>query len=258
MEILHSYIQGSGPDLIVLHGFLGMADNWKTLGNAYESKGFRVHLIDQRNHGKSFHHPEFSYKIMVEDLWRYMDHQGISSTKIIGHSMGGKTAMWAACSQPERIQQLLVADIGPKSYPPHHAHILDAMKSLALTPPPSRQEAGQLLEKKGLASGIVQFLLKNLERKSDQTLGWKLNLPVLYQSMESIGTAFDPNMSYPGPTLFLRGSKSTYILDADLPQILGHFPQAQIDEISEAGHWLHAENPPEFLSKSLAFLTQSA
>jgi pimeloyl-ACP methyl ester carboxylesterase len=195
---------------------------------------------------------------MVEDLWRYMDHQGISSTKIIGHSMGGKTAMWAACSQPERIQQLLVADIGPKAYPPHHLHILEAMKSLAGTPPASRQEACQLLEKKGLASGIVQFLLKNLERKPDQTLGWKLNLPVLYQSMESIGTALPPDMNYPGPTLFLRGAQSTYILDADRPQIIGHFPKARIDEISEAGHWLHAENPRDILAKSLEFLTQSA
>lgn len=256
MEVLHSYIQGSGPDLVILHGFMGMADNWKTLGNTYESAGYRVHLVDQRNHGKSFHHPEFNYQVLVDDLWRYLDHWGIPSTKIIGHSMGGKTAMRAACARPDRIERLLVADIGPKAYPPHHQQIMEAMIALASTPPASRQEAAQRMEKRGLAPGIVQFLLKNLARKPDQTLGWKLNLPVLYQSMESIGAPLEPQMTYPGPTLFLRGSKSTYILDTDRVQITAHFPQAEIADISGAGHWLHAENPQEFLQKSLAFLAQ--
>lgn len=256
MEVLHSYIQGSGPDLVILHGFMGMADNWKTLGNAYESAGYRVHLVDQRNHGKSFHHPEFNYQVLVDDLWRYLDHWGIPSTKIIGHSMGGKTAMRAACARPDRIERLLVADIGPKAYPPHHQQIMEAMIALASTPPASRQEAAQSMEKRGLAPGIVQFLLKNLARKPDQTLGWKLNLPVLYQSMENIGAPLEPQMTYPGPTLFLRGSKSTYILDTDRAQITAHFPQAEISDISGAGHWLHAENPQEFLQKSLAFLAQ--
>ena len=256
MEVLHSYIQGSGPDLVILHGFMGMADNWKTLGNTYESAGYRVHLVDQRNHGKSFHHPEFNYQVLVDDLWRYLDHWGIPSTKIIGHSMGGKTAMRAACARPDRIERLLVADIGPKAYPPHHQQIMEAMIALASTPPASRQEAAQSMEKRGLAPGIVQFLLKNLARKPDQTLGWKLNLPVLYQSMENIGAPLEPQMTYPGPTLFLRGSKSTYILDTDRAQITAHFPQAEIADISGAGHWLHAENPQEFLQKSLAFLAQ--
>ena len=256
MEVLHSYIQGSGPDLVILHGFMGMADNWKTLGNVYESTGYRVHLVDQRNHGKSFHHPEFNYQVLVDDLWRYLDHWGIPSTKIIGHSMGGKTAMRAACARPDRIERLLVADIGPKAYPPHHQQIMEAMIALASTPPASRQEAAQSMEKRGLAPGIVQFLLKNLARKPDQTLGWKLNLPVLYQSMENIGAPLEPQMTYPGPTLFLRGSKSTYILDTDRAQITAHFPQAEIADISGAGHWLHAENPQEFLQKSLAFLAQ--
>lgn len=256
MEVLHSYIQGSGPDLVILHGFMGMADNWKTLGNTYESAGYRVHLVDQRNHGKSFHHPEFNYQVLVDDLWRYLDHWGIPSIKIIGHSMGGKTAMRAACARPDRIERLLVADIGPKAYPPHHQQIMEAMIALASTPPASRQEAAQSMEKRGLAPGIVQFLLKNLARKPDQTLGWKLNLPVLYQSMENIGAPLEPQMTYPGPTLFLRGSKSTYILDTDRAQITAHFPQAEIADISGAGHWLHAENPQEFLQKSLAFLAQ--
>ena len=256
MEVLHSYIQGSGPDLVILHGFMGMADNWKTLGNSYESAGYRVHLVDQRNHGKSFHHPEFNYQVLVDDLWRYLDHWGIPSTKIIGHSMGGKTAMRAACARPDRIERLLIADIGPKAYPPHHQQIMEAMIALASTPPASRQEAAQSMEKRGLAPGIVQFLLKNLARKPDQTLGWKLNLPVLYQSMENIGAPLEQQMTYPGPTLFLRGSKSTYILDTDRAQITAHFPQAEIADIYGAGHWLHAENPQEFLQKSLAFLAQ--
>ena len=170
--------------------------------------------------------------------------------------MGGKTAMRAACARPDRIERLLVADIGPKAYPPHHQQIMEAMIALASTPPASRQEAAQSMEKRGLAPGIVQFLLKNLARKPDQTLGWKLNLPVLYQSMENIGAPLEPQMTYPGPTLFLLGSKSASILDTDRAQITAHFPQAEIADISGAGHWLHAENPQEFLQKSLAFLAQ--
>jgi len=107
MNLLHSKIIGEGTSLIILHGFLGMSDNWKTLGNKYAEEGFQVHLVDQRNHGRSFHANEFSYDLMVEDLLVYYQYHKIDNARIIGHSMGGKTAMLFAVKHPELVTRLL-------------------------------------------------------------------------------------------------------------------------------------------------------
>jgi pimeloyl-ACP methyl ester carboxylesterase len=123
---LYSKITGKGAPLCILHGFLGMSDNWKTLGNTYAEKGYEVHLIDQRNHGRSFHSEDFNYDLLSNDLLDYLGHHGIAKTHIIGHSMGGKTAMQFACSQPFYVEKLIVADIAPKYYPPHHQEIVNA------------------------------------------------------------------------------------------------------------------------------------
>ncbi|MGB6154053.1 MAG: alpha/beta fold hydrolase, partial [Pricia sp.] len=131
-KILHSKIEGIGTPLLILHGFLGMLDNWKTLGGQYAEAGFEVHLIDQRNHGQSFWSDDFNYDVLADDLKRYMEHHNIQSAAILGHSMGGKTAMQFACTHAELADKLLVADIGPKYYPPHHQPIIDGLT--ALTP----------------------------------------------------------------------------------------------------------------------------
>ena len=132
MEVLHSNILGAGTPLLILHGFLGMSDNWKTLGTKYAAAGFQVHLLDQRNHGRSFWSEEFDYHTMAGDLKPYMDHHVIEKALLLGHSMGGKTAMQFACTHPDRVSKLLVADIAPKWYPPHHQQILNALVALPL------------------------------------------------------------------------------------------------------------------------------
>ncbi|MBR9853818.1 MAG: alpha/beta hydrolase, partial [Algicola sp.] len=88
MQVLHSKILGEGKAFIILHGFLGMSDNWKTLGSKYAENGFEVHLIDQRNHGKSFHSEDFNYDILSDDVIRYMEHHNLDSAMVMGHSMG--------------------------------------------------------------------------------------------------------------------------------------------------------------------------
>ena len=128
-DLLHSNILGSGTPLIVLHGFLGMSDNWKTLGKQYATQGFEVHLVDQRNHGRSFWSDVFDYPTLAQDLLHYMDSKNLAKAVMLGHSMGGKTAMQFACTKPERVSKLLVADIAPRPYPPHHDYILEALEA---------------------------------------------------------------------------------------------------------------------------------
>ena len=254
MPILHSKIIGDGPALCILHGFLGMSDNWKTLGNEYAKKGFQVHLIDQRNHGHSFHSDDFNYDILAADLKAYLEHHHITSTAIIGHSMGGKTAMQFACNFPDIVEKLIIADIAPKYYPPHHQDIINALNSLDLEHISSRGEAEEELSKHITDFGTRQFLLKNLYWVEKGKLGFRMNLPVLSNKMEEVGEDINPGSVFTKPTLFLRGSKSSYILDIDIPEIKKHFPEALIDTIDNAGHWVHAENRKQFFEKSIDFL----
>lgn len=254
MTLLHSKILGSGQPLLILHGFLGMSDNWKTLGNQYAASGYEVHLIDQRNHGKSFHSEDFDYDFMATDVKNYIAHHHLTKSIVIGHSMGGKTAMRLACDAPELVAKLLVADIAPKFYPPHHQDIVNALNSLSLHEITSRSEADAALAKQISNYGIRQFLLKNLYWIEKGILGFRFNLEVLRTKMDEIGATLTPTDQYSGPCLFLRGDRSEYIVPSDTPEIKRHFPQAIIETIDNAGHWLHAENPKQFFEKSHAFL----
>lgn len=254
-EQLYSKILGNdGEPLLILHGFLGMSDNWKTLGSAYAENGFNTHLIDQRNHGRSFHNPAFDYTILSDDLLRYADQHRLEKINIIGHSMGGKTAMTFASAHPHRVAKLLVADIAPKRYPPHHQQIIKGLQGVDLDRVTSRGEADNMLSTHINNPGIRQFLLKNLYRKGGERFGFRFNLEVLSERMEEIGAALPPDSTYPGDTLFLKGDNSDYIKQDDEQLILRHFPKAEIKAIPNAGHWLHAENPKAFLAESLDFL----
>jgi len=254
MGILHSKILGKGQPFIILHGFLGMSDNWKTLGSKYSENGFEVHLIDQRNHGKSFHSPEFNYDLLSDDVINYMNHHNIGAAFVMGHSMGGKTAMQLATSHPDRVKKLIVADIAPKFYPPHHDFIFNGLSHLDFDKISDRREADEELSKHIKDRGIRQFLLKNLYWAQKDRLGFRFNLDVLKNKMEEIGDNIFPNAIFDGPTLFLRGDRSEYIQSNDFAEIKRHFPNAEIETIDKAGHWLHAENPNQFFEKSFRFL----
>ncbi|SDM74750.1 alpha/beta fold hydrolase [Kriegella aquimaris] len=254
MAELYSKIIGQGTPLLILHGFLGMGDNWKTLGAQYAENGLQAHLIDQRNHGKSFHSEVFDYDILAEDLKHYIKKNELQSALILGHSMGGKAAMQFACSYPDLTKKLIVADIAPKYYPPHHQEIINGLKQLNFDQIKSRTEADKILGGYISDFGTRQFLLKNLYWASKEKLGFRFNLEVLANKMEEVGENIGAADHYNGPTLFLRGSKSEYIMENDLPEIKRHFPQAQLETIQNAGHWLHAENPKQFFEKSIRFL----
>jgi len=251
---LHSRILGQGKPLLILHGFLGMLDNWKTLGARYADAGLQVHLIDQRNHGSSFWSPEFSYAAMASDVKAYMDAHQLSGSMLLGHSMGGKTAMKIACDFPEKVDKLLVADIGPGYYPPHHQTILRALSALPLDQLDSRSAADKALAQDIPDFGTRQFLLKNLYWKEKGRLAFRCNLAVLKEEEGAVGEALDAAESYTGPTFFIRGEKSDYIDPADKDLILRHFPEATIQTLPGAGHWLHADQPDPFFKSTLDFL----
>lgn len=254
--MLHANIIGEGEPLIILHGFLGMGDNWKTLARQFASDGFEVHLIDQRNHGRSFHSDSFSYELMVEDLKSYCVENKIAHFNLLGHSMGGKVAMLYATTYPEMVKKLIIADIGVKAYPQHHQTILEGLTALsnnkqAMT---SRSDADNFLSSYINDDGTRMFLLKNLYWKEKGILGFRMNLKALIKNIDQIGKALPEGVSYDGEVLFLRGDKSNYILDEDEKGLYNAFAKAQLTTISNAGHWLHAENPKDFYKEVINFL----
>ncbi|WP_046743876.1 alpha/beta fold hydrolase [Kordia zhangzhouensis] len=253
--IVHSNIIGTeGKPLLILHGFLGMSDNWKTLGKKIAKEGYQVHLIDQRNHGRSFHSSEFNYDLLAEDIKRYCHHHRLDYISLIGHSMGGKTAMTFAMLYPEMLEKLVIVDIGPKFYPVHHEQILKGLAAIEAKTLTSRSDAEDIMEKYVPDFGTRQFLLKNLYWLENKTLGLRVNLKVLTENVSEIGEALLGNTTYTKEVLFLKGDKSEYILTGDEKLIRQFFPKASIQEVSNSGHWLHAENPKEFFEKTVQFL----
>ncbi len=255
-QMLHAKILGDGNALIILHGLLGMGDNWITLGRKFANKGFQVHLIDQRNHGKSFHDDEMNYEVMVEDLHHYLSENKLTNISLLGHSMGGKTAMNFALKYPDLVKKMIIVDIAPKYYPPHHLFIFEAIEKLDLSIPRRRQELEKDLSQYIESSQIRQFILKNLGRKSDGTFYWKPNISVLKQSLSDLGQALPPMSSIPTDTLFIKGADSPYILKEDLSLIHAHFPKADITTITNSGHWVHAQQPKDFFQSSVNFLNR--
>ncbi|HZW62401.1 MAG TPA: alpha/beta fold hydrolase [Flavobacteriaceae bacterium] len=251
---LYANILGKGKPFVILHGFLGMGDNWKTLGQDFSEQGYQVHLLDQRNHGRSFHDETFNYEAMVEDLRHYCDTNQLNQIVLLGHSMGGKTAMLFAATYPERVAKLIIADISPRFYPVHHDVILEGLMHLDNTNLTSRTQADELLKQHISDSRIRQFLLKNLYRKTKDKLVLRLNIPVLKNKVAEVGEAIPNQARYSGNTLFLRGDRSEYIGDQDEGIIKTHFPNAAIQTIPNAGHWLHAENPTDFFNAVMQFL----
>ena len=255
--MLHSKIEGSGQPLVILHGFLGMSDNWKTLGGQFAAEGFEVHLLDLRNHGRSFHSDDFSYELMVQDVYDYCNANNLTNIDIIGHSMGGKVAMLLATTYPDLIHKLIVADIGPKYYAPHHQDILAGLNAVDFTQKPSRNEVDALLTFHIPDFGTRQFLLKSLYWQEPGQLAFRFNLSVFNQKIDQIGKPLPENAVFLESTLFIRGGNSNYILDQDMVAIQHHFPKATLKTIPNVGHWLHAENPVQFYQFCIDFLKNS-
>lgn len=251
---LKSNIIGEGKPFLILHGFLGMSDNWKTLGRKFAKAGFQVHLIDQRNHGRSFHSDTFNYDVLSQDLKDYCDTHHLKDIILLGHSMGGKTAMLFATQFPDYVSKLIVADISPRFYPIHHDAILEGLGRLDFENLESRREADEQLAKYVSEPGIRMFLLKNLYWVKKGQLGLRINLEVLTSKVGEVGEALPIHSKFDGDTLFLKGDKSEYIAAQDTALITSQFKNAKIETIANAGHWLHAENPKDFYQAVINFV----
>ncbi|RZK10067.1 MAG: alpha/beta fold hydrolase [Flavobacterium sp.] len=254
--MLYSKIEGEGKPFIIMHGFLGMSDNWKTLGTQFASEGYQVHMLDLRNHGRSFHSDDFNYKAMVQDVYEYCTENKLETVDMLGHSMGGKVAMFFAMQYPEKVNKLIIADIGPKYYRPHHQDILAGLNAVDFSQKPERSEVEEILKGYVDDFGTRQFLMKSLYWKEPGQLAFRFNLEVFNKEIENIGEALNEEAVFDKPTLFIKGGSSNYIKEDDYDSIKRQFPEAQIEIIENAGHWLHAENPKEFYQKTINFLKQ--
>ena len=243
---------GVGQPMVILHGLFGSSDNWQTLGKQF-AEDFTVYLVDLRNHGHSPHSAEFTYELMARDLSDFFDEHGIHKAIVIGHSMGGKTAMRFAQLYSQKVEKLIVVDMGIKTYPPGHQDILDAVQALDLPNLESRKDAEEILKPHIPNFGVRQFLLKNLYRKTKTEFAWRVNFPVLEAEMEEILTAL-PSDIVRVPALFIYGEKSDYIIEDDFEDIRKIFTEAKFSAIP-TGHWVHSEDPDGFYKKVMDFVT---
>lgn len=256
---------GTGDPLIILHGLYGSSDNWVSIAHALEAH-FRVILVDQRNHGQSPHSNDHNYKLLSSDLNEFCDRLCLPKVILIGHSMGGKTAMQLTADYPEMVKSLIVVDIAPWGHLENvetlnilkeHRKIIEGLSSIPLKSLSSRNQADELLSKWVPQDHVRQFLLKNLKREIDGTFSWKLNLTAISNNLEHLmdGVAIDSTKyKITIKSLFIKGEQSNYIPQNKVNDLKDFFPNSEIVEISGAGHWVHAEKPKEFISKILRFL----
>jgi pimeloyl-ACP methyl ester carboxylesterase len=251
--ILNSIEQGNGPPIILLHGLFGAAKNLGVIARALASHA-TVLSLDLRNHGESPHAAGMGYATLAADVAETIAARGVTSAMVVGHSMGGKTAMALALSQPALVQKLVVMDIAPVTYNHGYDGYVAAMQALSLTPALTRQQAGAALAEAVPDAAMRAFLLNNL------ILGpaprWRIALPEIAAAMPDILAWQDPPNATPyrGPTLFLRGENSSYMRDNAWQPILDKFPAAVQKTIANAGHWLHAEQPDLVIAALKEFL----
>ena len=251
--LLHSKIIGdSNKHILILHGFLGSGDNWISVSRKLNDIGFTIHLIDQRNHGRSFHSEKFDYELMCEDLFNYIEYYNVINPILIGHSMGGKTAMRFSLKYPELIHKLIVLDTSPREYPVLHQAIIDSLKEIDLSIYNTRNSVDDKLKESIRQKDLRNFLMKNIYRTNDGKLSFRFNLRSLSKNIGNIGKKIESDNQFIAEAIFIKGEKSEYINESDKESINILFPNSKFYIIPNAGHWLHVDNPNDFLSVLLS------
>ncbi len=245
MKLHYKQYSDSGEPLLIMHGLFGSHGNWSGQSRQLATD-FSVYGLDLRNHGGSPHSEDMHYTVMAEDVLEFMDDHGLSRAHVLGHSMGGKTAMQLALIAPQRVNRLIVADIAPVPYRGQHDSILDGLEAIDLENIGSRNEADTILATYENDELVRQFLLTNLVRNEHGGFRWRINLPVLKENYDRLREAPASAGKFEGPVLFVKGALSNYITEKHRDAILSRFPDAQIKTIMHTGHWLHAEKPQTF------------
>lgn len=253
MILNYKKIGESTRKVVILHGLFGSLDNWMTHAKFLATQDYEVYLVDQRNHGKSPNEEGHDYDLMASDLDIFLKEHKLSNPYLIGHSMGGKTVMQYAMTYKHNINRMVVVDIAPKYYAPHHQSIIDAFRSVDINNLTSRTEAQKVMSQHIDNIGVLQFLLKNLERDG-KAFRWKVNLDVVIANIERIGETYSFESPQELNTLFIRGEKSDYILNEDRALLKQHFPNSNLVTIKDAGHWVHAEQYDNFIKVLVGYL----
>ncbi|WP_031525612.1 alpha/beta fold hydrolase [Dyadobacter crusticola] len=256
MQLNFKQVGEHGKPVIILHGVFGLLDNWSGISKTIAEQGYRVYLVDQRNHGRSPHAGPLDFPTFAADLKEFIEEHSLENPILIGHSMGGKTVMQYAVTYPGTYEGLVVVDIGPKGYPIHHARILEGLNAIPVDQIESRNEADEILSEYEPILAVRQFLLKNLYRKDEGGFAWRFNLPLLTTDMSNVGEEIRYESPIQGPVLFIRGEKSNYIQDGDFAGIQEMFPEARFETIADAGHWVQAEKPQEFVAAVTRFFDE--
>jgi esterase len=250
---IHGEPDNTQPPLIVLHGLLGSLDNWSTFARSQAEQRYVI-AVDLRNHGDSPALTGMAYQDMAQDIREILDALAVTEYNLMGHSMGGKVAMFLALTHPAHLRRLIVVDIAPKAYPPRHQALLQAMLSMPLPTLRSRKQADEWL------SAVVKhpmergFLLKNLGRDTQGQFYWQCNLPEITRHYLKISGFPAMHTQCQVPTLCVRGALSDYVTDEDMPLIHAYFPQIQLATIANAGHLPHVQTPVEFTTLVTEFL----
>lgn len=248
---LHFRKLGSGQPLVILHGLFGSSDNWQSLAKKW-ADSFEVYLVDLRNHGHSPHSEEMNYKVMAEDVAELFKAEDISGAILLGHSMGGKTAMQFANNHEDLLDKLVIVDIAPKGYPVHHDQILQALTTTDLSILKSRKAVDEHIAQYIDELAIRQFLMKNLYWKEKGKLGWRINVPVLNREIKTMSAEIKIT-TIETPSLFIAGGASNYITEDDHELIEGIFSNVSIVTFEKVGHWVHAAAPKRFHEELMKF-----
>lgn len=252
MPKLNYKTYGQGYPIIILHGLFGSLDNWQTIAKRL-AENYMVYTIDQRDHGRSPKTDDFSYALLSEDLYHFMEEHWIHEAHIIGHSMGGKTLMTFALEYPEKLKKGIVVDIGPQKYIGGHSEIMKAMSEVDLEITTTRTEINNVLKNRIGSPGVIQFLAKNFARRKKGGFELKINLPLLMNKYDNINIEIEGDIS-DSQLLFVKGELSNYLHHDDITEIQTLFPNSKMVSIPNAGHWVHAEQPLAFFDEIESFL----
>jgi len=247
---------GTGNPVVILHGLFGISDNWVTFGRRLADH-FEVFIPDMRNHGHSPHSQVFDFPSLAEDLFEFSEDHRLKQFILLGHSLGGKTAMEFSLNYPERVQKIIVVDISMRKYKGNseHQQLINAMISVDFSNVNSRSDIDKQLSETIHSPRLRQFLLKNVYRRDKTTMSWLLNLKSINENLPAIFDHIKPGIPYPGPALFIRGELSDYIIEDDMTEIVKNFPGALLKTVTGASHWVHADAPEEFYNIVWDFIT---
>lgn len=246
--------------VVILHGLFGSSTNWGAISKRL-AEYYRVYALDLRNHGRSPHIDAMCYADMADDLLVFLDEEKLDLIYLLGHSMGGKAAMQFSLDYPDRIHKLLIVDIAPKAYPPHHEAVFLAIDRIDHEKIRSREHADILIQNIIPNTDIRLFLLTNLTRNTDGIYRWRANMTAIRKHYSEILKKPQPrfeNTCFDKPSCFIRGTNSDYINDNDISDISTLFGQTELISIENAGHWVHAQQPAVFLDYVTRFFGRSA